>query len=151
MMRKNSRGVIKNRRDQYRTAKITDNSSHDILKSSTPLAAPSLFTTLPKTLMVPHARKQQAPDPSDHSLNIPIPNEHHKPHLAAKSSVNLVTGFNDDAAHERPVQRLRCQLDAAPVFLARDRLQSRGVARTGAGAEAFDPTEVWETYDIVDT
>jgi hypothetical protein len=26
-----------------------------------------------------------------------------------------------------------------------------GVARTGAGAEAFDPTEVWETYDIVDT
>ena len=80
-------------------------------KSSAPPAHASPSTTLPKTLMVPYARVQQAPDPSDHSFN--ILNNDHKPHLAARRSVNLVTGLIDlqQRRHERQVQRLHFQLD----------------------------------------
>jgi hypothetical protein len=94
-------------------------------------APPSLFKTLTKTLMVPHPRVQQAPDPSDHSLNIPMANNNnnHKPHLAAKSSVNLVTGLID--LQRRPYTRPTNPTPPLPArcstsLLARGRLQGRG-------------------------
>ena len=50
-------------------------------QSSTPLVRPSPSTTL-KTLMVPHACRQQSPGPSGYSLD--IPNHHNKAHFMAR-------------------------------------------------------------------
>ena len=119
-------------------ALIRESNNNNILKSSTSLAAhPSRYPT--------HAYDKhwihQTLSISNH--------HHHKPHLTARTSEKLIMGLID--LQQWWVQHLHFFLDTQDCWELTFNVGWVASAGTGIIAAAYNPTEIWETYDAVDT